>query len=96
MCFASRSVTNEIFGGDKSVKMKEGGQRRARQEAGTCSSVLSDLLRAFEHAQLFPLTPRVSKNIPGLLLSVATHSHTRINSVSESRGDGNPMISKPF
>lgn len=49
-------------------------QKKGKMDAGTCSTVLSDLLRASEHAQQFPLAPHVSENIPGLLLSTATHT----------------------
>lgn len=88
-----------FFGGGVTSKMfnlhDEGSERKKTEDngekgAGTCSTVLSDLLTTSEHAQCSPGAPHVLRNISGLLLSTDTHAGTQ--SPCEGEKDIGPLL----
>lgn len=65
-------------------------EHKGETDAGTCSTVLSDLLTTSEHAQFSPGAPHVLRNISGLLLSTDTHAGTQ--SCCEGEKDIVPLL----
>lgn len=63
---------------EEEVVEKKWGRSMGKKKGdeGTCSLVLSDLLRTSEHAQFSLRAPHVTKSIPGVLLSMATYTLT--------------------